>query len=96
VLLIALLKELFMKYVTANELKRNGISVVNEAIAEYGEAGISVRGKREFVVLDNETYEHLRECEILAALAETKEAIAKGDFVEETAEEHIARIRKYV
>ena len=87
-----------MKYVTANELKRNGVSVVREAIAEYGDgaAGISVRGKREFVVLDNETYEHLRECEILAALAETKEAIAKGDFVEETAEEHIARIRKYV
>ena len=87
-----------MKYVTANEIKRNGVSVVREAIAEYGdgEAGISVRGKREFVVLDNETYEHLRECEILAAIAETKEAIAKGDFVDETAKEHIARIRKYV
>jgi hypothetical protein len=85
-----------MKYVTANELKRNGISAVNEAIAEYGEAGISVRGKRESVVLDNGTCEHLRECEILAALAETKEAIAKGDFMKETAEEHIARIRNHV
>lgn len=87
-----------MKYVTANEIKRNGVSAVREAMAEYGcgEAGISVRGKREFVVLDNETYEHLRECEILSALAETREAIANGDFVDETAEEHIARIRKYV
>ena len=85
-----------MKYVTANELKRNGISVVNEAVAEYGEAVISVRGKSKYVILDTETYQHLRECEILAAWAETKEAIATGDFVDETAEEHIARIRKYV
>ncbi len=85
-----------MKYVTANELKRNGVSCVHEAVAEYGEAVISVRGKNKYVILDTETYQHLRECEILAALAETKEAIAKGDFVEETAEEHIARIRKYV
>ena len=85
-----------MKYVTANELKRNGISVVNEAVAEYGEAVISVRGKSKYVILDTETYNHLRECEILAAWAETKEAIAAGDFVDETAEEHIARIRKYV
>jgi len=87
-----------MKYVTANELKRNGVSVVREAIAEYGdgEVGISVRGKKEFVVLDAETYEHLRECEILAAWAETKEDIAAGRYVVESAEEHITRIRKYV
>jgi hypothetical protein len=85
-----------MKYVTANELKRNGVSCVNEAVAEYGEAVISVRGKNKYVILDTETYQHLRECEILAAWAETKDAIAAGDFVDETAEEHIARIRKYV
>ncbi len=82
-----------MKYVTANELKRNGISVVNEAIAEYGEAGISVRGKREFVVLDNETYEHLRECEILAALAETREAIAAGEYHTDT-KRHLAELKE--
>jgi len=85
-----------MKYITANELKRNGISVVNEAIAEYGEAVISVRGKSKYVILDTETYEHLRECELEVALLETRKAIEAGDFVEETAEEHIARIRKYV
>ncbi len=87
-----------MKYVTANEIKRNGVSAVREAMVEYGdgEAGISVRGKREFVVLDNETYERLRECEILAAAAEVKEDIQAGRFVVESAKEHIARIRKYV
>ncbi len=45
-----------MKYVTDNELKRNGISVANEAVAEYGEAVISVRGKSKYVILDTETY----------------------------------------
>ena len=85
-----------MKYVTANELKRNGISVVNEAVAEYGEAIISVRGKSKYVILDTETYNHLRECEILAAAAEVQEDIKAGRYVVETAEEHIARIRKYV
>jgi len=83
-----------MKYVTANELKRNGISVVNEAVAEYGEAIISVRGKSKYVILDTETYEHLRECELEVALLETREAIEARDFVDETAEEHIARISK--
>ena len=84
-----------MKYVTANELKRNGISVVNEAIAEYGEAGISVRGKREFVVLDNETYEHLRECEILAAAAEVREEIKAGRYHTNT-EKHLADLKAYL
>lgn len=87
-----------MKYVTANEIKRNGVSVVREAIAEYGdgEAGISVRGKREFVVLDMKTYQHLRECEILAAAAEVREDIKAGRYYDATAEEHIARISKDV
>jgi hypothetical protein len=82
-----------MKYVTANELKRNGISVVNEAIAASGdgEAGISVRGRRKFVVLDNETYEHLRECEILAAAAEVHEEIKAGRYHTDTAK-HLAEL----
>ncbi len=83
-----------MKYVTANELKRNGVSCVNEAVAEHGEAVISVRGKNKYVILDTETYQHLRECELEVALLETRKAIEAGDFVEETAEEHIARISK--
>jgi hypothetical protein len=96
-LLIVLFKELFMKYVTANELKRNGVSVVREAIAEYGdgEAGISVRGKREFVVLDNGTYEHLRECEILAAAAEVHEDIKAGRYHTDT-EKHLADLKAYL
>jgi Lon protease-like protein len=86
-----------MKYVTANEIKRNGVSVVRKAIAEYGdgEAGISVRGKREFVVLDNETYEHLRECEILAAAAEVREDIKAGRYHTDT-EKHLEELNAFL
>ena len=85
-----------MNYVTANELKRKGVSVVKEAVAEYGEAIVSVRGKEEYVIMNTERYNHLRECELDVALMETRKAIESGDFVEESAKEHIARIRKYV
>lgn len=81
-----------MNHVTANTIKRKGISVVREAIAEYGGAVISVRGKDEFVVLDTETYNHLRECELEAALAETHADIKAGRFIEESVENHVARV----
>lgn len=82
-----------MKYVTANEIKRNGVSVVNEAVAEYGEAIVTVRGKSKYVILDTETYEHLRECEILSALAETREAIANGEYHTDT-KKHLAELKE--
>ena len=85
-----------MNYVTANELKRNGVSVVKEAVAEYGEAIVSVRGKDEYVIMDTERYNYLRECELDVALMETRKAIEAGDFVDESVEDHIARISKNV
>jgi len=84
-----------MKYVTANELKRNGISVVNEALAEYGEAVISVRGKNKYVILDAETYQHLRECEVLAAWAEAQEDIQAGRYHTGT-EKHLAELKEQI
>ena len=81
-----------MNYVTANELKRNGVSVVKEAVAEYGEAVISVRGKNKYVIVDTERYNHLRECEILAAWAETQEDIKAGRYHTDT-EKHLAQLK---
>jgi len=81
-----------MNYVTANELKRNGVSVVKEAIAEYGEAVISVRGKNKYVIVDTETYNHLRECEVLAAWAEAKEDIDAKRYHTDT-EKHLAHLK---
>ena len=83
-----------MSDITANDLKTKGISVLESALDNDEEAVISVRGKPRYVVMDIARYERLREAEIFAAWQETRAAEARGDYVTETAEEHIARLRK--
>lgn len=83
-----------MSTITANDLKTKGVSALETALEDQDEAIISVRGKPRFVVMDIEHYEQLREAEILAAWQEAREAVDKGDYVVETAEEHIARLQR--
>lgn len=82
------------KTITANDLKTKGISMVAEEVAEYGEAVVTVRGKGKYVIIPIEKYNELREYELLAALAETRKAIADGDYVIESVEDHIKRITR--
>jgi prevent-host-death family protein len=83
-----------MNAITANDLKTKGISALETALEDQDEAIISVRGKPRFVVMDIEHYEQLRVAEIHAAWQEAREAVDKGDYVAETAEEHIARLQR--
>ena len=78
--------------VSANELKTKGVSRLDEITASGGEAIISVRGKNRYVVLTMEHYNYLRECELEAALVETRNDLEKGNVVEESVAEHIDRI----
>ena len=78
--------------VSANELKTKGISRLDEITAAGKEAIISVRGKNRYVVLTMEHYNYLRECELEAALVETRNDLNAGNVVEESVEEHINRI----
>ncbi|MBT0653126.1 type II toxin-antitoxin system Phd/YefM family antitoxin [Geomobilimonas luticola] len=82
-----------MKTIAANELKTKGVSSIEKALEENGEAIISVRGQDRYVVMAMEEYNRLRVCELEAALYETRQQLAAGEFVEESVEEHIARIR---
>jgi hypothetical protein len=52
-----------------------------------------VRGKERFVVMDIAQYHYLRECELEAALAETRADLAAGRYVQESPEEHVARVK---
>jgi len=52
-----------------------------------------VRGKERFVVMDIAQYHYFRECELEAALAETRADLAAGRFTEATPEEHPARVK---
>lgn len=81
-----------MKTITSNELKRNGVSLIEKALESDTEAVISVRGKNRLVVMDIETFDHLRACEIESALRETSNDLKAGNLVRESVEEHIARV----
>ncbi len=45
------------------------------------------------MVMDMEHYHYLRECELEAALAQTRADIAEGLFVKESVEDHLARLK---
>lgn len=83
-----------MGVITANDLKTKGVSSIDAALKEQGEAIISVRGQDRYVVLDMETYNRLRVCELEAALYEARREVARGAFVEESVDEHMERILK--
>lgn len=85
--------ENIMSYLTANDLKVKGINAIESALIHQPEAIISVRGKPKFVIMDMAQYHYLRECELSSALAETYADLAAGRFIEESPEEHLARIK---
>lgn len=81
-----------MTTISANDLKTKGVSAIEAALEDQPEAVISVRGKDRYVVMELAHYHHLRECELEAALAETRVELAAGRFVKESPEEHLARL----
>ena len=86
-----------MAHLTANDLKTRGIAAI-EAMLGGGrtEAVVSVRGADRYVVMELAHYQHLRECELEAALAESRSDIAAGRFVVESPEEHLARLQALI
>jgi hypothetical protein len=81
-----------MQQLTANDLKTKGIAAIEASLANQPEAIVSVRGKDKYVVMDLAQYHYLRECELDAALAESRANIATGQFAKESPEAHLARI----
>jgi len=83
-----------MSVISANDLKTKGVKAIEEALLIQPEASVSVRGQVKFVVMSNEQYLHLRECELDAALAQSRSDMDAGCFVKETVAKHILRISK--
>jgi hypothetical protein len=83
-----------MTHITANDLKTRGIAAIEASLAGgRTEAVVSVRGTERYVVMELAQYQHLRECELEAALAESRADIAEGRFVAESPAAHLARVR---
>ncbi len=80
--------------VTANDLKTRGVSAFNDASSEGKEVFISVRGKNRYVIIPVEKYNYLRECELDAAIIETRNDIKTGKYHKESVEKHIKRITR--
>jgi hypothetical protein len=80
-----------MTQITANDLKTRGIAAIESSLAGQPEATISVRGTDRYVVMDLTHYHYLRECELEAALAQTRADLAAGRAVQESAGKHVER-----
>lgn len=82
-----------MAHITANELKTRGIAAIEASLTGgRTEAVVSVRGAERYVVMELAHYHHLRECELEAALAESRDDIAAGRFATESPAKHVARV----
>jgi hypothetical protein len=81
-----------MGQLTANDLKVRGIAAIEDALAGQAEATISVRGTQRFVVMEVAQYHYLRECELEAALAQSRADVSAGRAVEETPQAHMDRL----
>ncbi|MBG9390383.1 hypothetical protein [Caenimonas aquaedulcis] len=81
-----------MHALTANDLKTRGVAAIEATLADQPEAVISVRGKDKYVVMEVAQYQYLRECELDAALAQSRDDVARGRYVTETAAQHMARL----
>ena len=69
-----------------------GIAAIEDALDQHTEATISVRGAQRFVVMEVAQYHSLRECELEAALAQSRADMSAGRAVQETAQAHMDRL----
>lgn len=83
-----------MNSISANDLKTKGVGAIEQALARQQEAAVTVRGEPKYVVMSHEEYVRLRECELEAALAESKADLDAGRFVKESVEQHVRRLAK--
>jgi hypothetical protein len=88
------IRSVIMSIVAANDLKTKGIRAIEDALESQPEAPLSVRGQVKYVVMRQEHYQYLRECELEAALAQSKADLSDGRFIKESAAQHVSRIKQ--
>ena len=83
-----------MNSISANDLKTKGVGAIEQALESQPEAAVTVRGQPKYVVMSHEEYVRLRECELEAALAESKADLDAGRFVKESVSQHLKRLAR--
>ncbi|WP_457607753.1 prevent-host-death protein [Nitratifractor sp.] len=79
--------------ISANEVKRRGVSCFDELLDKSDEVVINVRGKEKYVVLDIERYRDFRAKELDLAYMEAMEDLKRGAYKVQNVAEHIAELR---
>jgi predicted DNA-binding protein len=80
--------------VTANEVKKRGVSLFDELLKKFDEIIISSRGKNKYIVMDIETYEDFRAYKLDKAYREVMEDVKRGDYRVVSAREHIESLKE--
>ena len=83
-----------MNPISANDLKTREVGAIEQALQDQTEAAVTVRGEVKYVVMDKENYQDRRECELEAAVAESKADLDAGRFVKENVAQHLRQIAK--
>lgn len=78
--------------ITANEVKKNGVSMFDGLLKQSDELVINVRGKNKYVILDIQRYKDFRENELDLAHMRAMEDIEVGNYTNQTAKEHIKEL----
>ncbi|MDD5036050.1 MAG: type II toxin-antitoxin system prevent-host-death family antitoxin [Methylococcaceae bacterium] len=74
-----------MNIITANDLKSQGISILESVLENQDEAIISVNGRPRYVVMDIAHYEQFRQADFHSVWEEARHALV---------EEHLTRLHK--
>jgi PHD/YefM family antitoxin component YafN of YafNO toxin-antitoxin module len=78
--------------ITANEVKKNGVSMFDDLLKQFDELVVNVRGKNKYVILDIERYKDFRENELDLAHMRAMKDIEIGNYKSQTAKEHIKEL----
>ena len=82
-----------MNAISANDLKVKGIKALEEELSSLSEVAVRVRGQLKYVVMTYEHYQYMRECELEAALSESRADIEAGRFEAGSPDEHLKQIK---
>jgi PHD/YefM family antitoxin component YafN of YafNO toxin-antitoxin module len=80
--------------ISANEVKKRGVSIFDELLKKFSEIAITFRGKKKYIVMDIKRYEELREKELELAYKEVMEDYKNGDYRIVSAKEHIDSLKE--
>ena len=78
--------------ITANEVKKNGVSMFDKLLDKVDELIINVRGKDKYVILDIERYKEFREHELDLAHMKVMQDIKDGNYKTQTSAQHIKEL----